>query len=126
VTDTRSHDPRLRRAAPWVAWASRTVLSLLFSLGMLGAGSRPLVEVEPEPTVEIGEDGQAAPREEQDARIVRRNVSHRRAWSTREAARVRAPMRLQPTTPPPTLPDWQRPRRAPPPADGDDDDTSLG
>lgn len=127
MSDTPSHDPRPRRAAPhrWVAWASRLVLSFLFAVGMLGGGSRSLVEVEQEPTVEIGEDGEVGSREEKDARIVGRHAPHRRAGQARALERSRPPQRLEPTVPSPTPPRWQRPRRAPPPADGDDD-TSIG
>lgn len=119
------HDLRLRRASthPWAAWASRLVLSVLFAVGMLGVGSRPLVESELEPTIEIGEDAEAVAREGKDARIVRRHASQRGTWPAGMVVRSRAPQRLEPTVRAPVPPRWQRPRRTPP---VDDDDIAIG
>jgi hypothetical protein len=120
-------DPYPRRAAhPWVAWASRVVVAVLFAIGMLGSAARPLseAEAEQEPVVEIGEDGEVVAREDELVRIVRRCAAHGGPWWARKRARSRAPLRLDPTAPEPTPPRWQRPRRAPPPSD--EDDASIG
>lgn len=126
MTEAAEHDPRPRRARtpPWAAWASRLVLSVLFAVGMLGLGSRPLVESELEPTVEIGEDAEVFAREGKDARIVRRHASQRGTWlAGTVGARSRAPQRLEPTARPPGPPRWQGPRRTQP---ADDDDLAIG
>jgi hypothetical protein len=125
VTEATDHDLRSRRASPhgWVAWASRLVLSVLFAVGMFGAGSRPLVESELEPTVEIGEDAEVVAREGKDARIVRRHAQQRGTWPASMVARSRPPQRLAPTVRAPVPPRWQRPRRTPP---ADDDDIAIG
>ena len=120
-------DTRPRRAAhPWVAWASRIVVAVLFAVGMLGSAARPLTEAEgeQEPVVEIGEDGEAVAREEDLVRAVRRYASHGGPWWARKRTQARPPERLDPTVRAPTPPCWQRPRRASPP--GDDDGTAIG
>lgn len=110
----------------WAAWASRVVLAVLLSFGMLGSVTRPLLEgeAEKEPVVEIGEDGEAVAREEELLRFFRRHASHGGPRWARTLARTRPPAKLEPTVAAPARPGWQRPRRAPPP--GDDDDIAIG
>lgn len=108
-------------ARAWAAWVSRVVLACVFAIGMLGPTSRTLVEAEaePEPTVEIGEDGEVIAREDDLLRLVRRGAARGGSGWARRLARARAPQQVDPTVPSPTPPRWQRPRRAPPPSDGD-------
>lgn len=103
------------------AWVSRVVLACVFAIGMLGPTSRTLVEAEaePEPAVEIGEDGEVIAREDDLLRLVRRGASRGGPRWARRLAQTRPPQRVDPTVPSPTPPRWQRPRRAPPPSDED-------
>ena len=107
-----------------MAWASRVVLAVLFAFGMLGSATRPILErgAEKEPIVEIGEDGETVAREEELLRSFRRPASHGPRWARRLAG-TRPPAKLDPTVAAPARPDWQRPRRAPPPGD---DDLAIG
>lgn len=125
MTEPNELDPRRRAAAHrWVAWVSRAVLACLFAIGMLGTAGRTLqAEAEPEPAVEIGEDGEVLAREDDLVRLVRRGSSHGGSWWARRLARVRPPLQVDPTVASPTPPRWQRPRRAPPPSD---DGSSIG
>jgi hypothetical protein len=110
---------------PWVAWAARVGLALVFAIGMLSAGGGKLKEAEYEPQVEVAEDIEVAARNGRQARVVRRTL-----WSWRDdcrppvLVRPRAPQQLEPSVPTPSRPCWQRPRRAPPP--DEDDDMTIG
>lgn len=120
-------EPAPRRdgvARAWAAWVSRVVLACLFAIGMIGASSRPLVEAEAEPVVEIGEDGEILAREDDLLRLVRRGGSHGAARWAHQRVLARAPRQVDPTVPAPAPPRWQRPRRCPPPSD--DDGPSIG
>jgi len=102
------------------------MLAGLFAIGMLGTAGRTLLEAEaePEPAVEIGEDGEVLAREGVLGRLGRRGGSHGRSWWARRLGRARPPRQVDPTVASPTPPRWQRPRRAPPPSG--DDGPSIG